>query len=69
MLFTHDTRDFLRLAKEWQAARLDHAGIILAHQVPFRELVTRFRVFLLRDRDADLTNQVIWLPPPGPLPD
>ena len=63
-LFTHDTRDFLRLASEWQAAGQNHAGIILAHQVPFRDLVARFRAFLLRYRDAKLANRVIWLPPP-----
>lgn len=68
-LFTHDTRDFLRLASEWQAAGRNHAGIILAHQVPFRELLARFRAFLLRYRNTDVADRVIWLPPPQPPSD
>jgi len=63
-LFTHDTRDFLRLATAWNAARRTHAGILLAHQVPLRELILRFRAFLFRYQAADLSNQVLWLPPP-----
>jgi predicted nuclease of predicted toxin-antitoxin system len=62
-LFTHDTRDFLRLAKEWNAAGKAHAGILLAHQAPLRELILRFRALLLRDRPTDLSNTVLWLPP------
>lgn len=63
-LFTHDTRDFLRLATAWSAARRPHAGILLAHQVPLRELILRFRAFLLRYQTTDFSNQVLWLPPP-----
>jgi predicted nuclease of predicted toxin-antitoxin system len=63
-LFTHDIRDFLRLANTWHAAGRHHAGILLAHQVPHQELILRFRAFLLRYQSADLSNQVIWLPPP-----
>jgi len=64
VLFTHDTRDFLHLANAWRAAFRTHAGILLAHQVPLRELALRFRAFLLRYQTADLTNLVLWLPPP-----
>lgn len=67
-IFTHDTRDYLRLAGEWAAAGRSHGGIILAHQVPFRTLVRRFRVFLMTHRSADLTNQVLWLPAPTEEP-
>lgn len=63
-LFTHDTRDFLRLATVWNTARRTHAGILLAHQVPLRELMLRFRAFLFRHQVTDLSNQVLWLPPP-----
>lgn len=63
-LFTHDTRDFLRLASGWSSARRAHAGILLAHQVPLRELILRFRAFLFRYQATDLSNQVLWLPPP-----
>ncbi len=63
-LFTHDTRDFLRLAAAWNTARRTHAGIVLAHQVPLRELVLRFHAFRLRYHTTDFSNQVLWLPPP-----
>ncbi|WP_447977989.1 DUF5615 family PIN-like protein [Candidatus Nitrospira bockiana] len=63
-VFTHDTRDFLRLADAWNAARRTHAGILLAHQLPLRELILRFRAFLLRYPTTDFSNQVLWLPPP-----
>lgn len=63
-LFTHDTRDFLRLATAWALAGRTHAGILLAHQVPLRELILRFRAFLLRSYSTDLVNQILWLPPP-----
>lgn len=64
VLFTHDTKDFLQLAAAWSLAGRAHAGLVLAHQVPFRELILRFRAFLLRSQAADLTNQLLWLPPP-----
>lgn len=63
-IFTHDTRDFLQLTAAWSLAGRTHAGILLAHQVPLRELVLRFRAFLLHSHAADLTNQLLWLPPP-----
>lgn len=62
-LFTHDTRDFLRLATAWHASHRTHAGILLAHQVPLRELILRFRAFLLRYQESDVSNRVLWLPP------
>lgn len=62
-LFTHDTRDFLRLAAVWHSAAKTHAGILLAHQAPVRELILRFRAFLLRHPSIDLVNTVLWLPP------
>ena len=63
-ILTHDTRDFLRLAKEWRETGRSHGGIILSHQLPLRTLTQRVRAFLLSYRSADLTNQVLWLPPP-----
>ena len=63
ILFTHDIRDYLRLAREWTATGRRHAGIVLAHQHPLDELVHRFRVFRHRHGSADLGNQVLWLPP------
>ena len=63
-LSTHDARDFLRLVAAWKPARRTHAGILLAHQVPLRELILRFRAFLFRYQGTDLSNQVLWLPPP-----
>jgi predicted nuclease of predicted toxin-antitoxin system len=64
VLFTHDTKDFLQLAAAWSLAGRAHAGLLLAHQVPLRELILRFRAFLLRSHAADLTNQLLWLPLP-----
>ncbi|MEW6542303.1 MAG: DUF5615 family PIN-like protein [Nitrospirota bacterium] len=63
-ILTHDTRDFLRLAREWGQAGRSHSGIILSHQVPYRVLVKRLHSFLSTYQGADLTDQVLWLPPP-----
>lgn len=63
-ILTHDTRDFLRLAKKWHEAGRAHGGIILSRQLPLLTLTQRLRTFLLNYRSADLTNQVLWLPPP-----
>lgn len=63
VLFTHDTRDFARLASEWGLAGRTHAGILLAHQIPLRELILRFRALLLHRLLMDYTNQILWLPP------
>lgn len=63
VFFTHDTRDFSRLASDWFVAGRPHAGILLAHQLPLRELILRFRAFLLRGPSLDYTNQILWLPP------
>jgi hypothetical protein len=46
-----------------QGAAPTHAGILLAHQLSLRELILRFRAFLLRDPFLDYTNQILWLPP------
>ena len=63
IFFTHDTRDFSRLASDWVVAGRTHAGILLAHQLPLRVLILRFRAFLLRGPSLDYTNQILWLPP------
>jgi hypothetical protein len=63
VLFTHDTHDFSRLAGDWTAAGRTHAGILLTHQLPLRNLILRFRAFLLRGPSHDYTNQILWLPP------
>ena len=63
VFFTHDTRDFSRLASNWTVTGRTHAGILLAHQLPLRELILRFRAFLLRGPSLDYTNQILWLPP------
>lgn len=59
ILFTHDTRDFLRPANAWEESSRSHAGILLAHQAPLRELTRRFRALLLNRPAVDLTNQVM----------
>lgn len=63
-ILTHDTRDFLRLARQWQEAGRSHSGIILAHQMSHQTLVKRLEAFLLSYRATDPTDQVLWLPPP-----
>lgn len=63
VFFTHDIRDFSRLGSDWVVTGRTHAGILLAHQLPLRELILRFRAFLLRGPTLDYTNQILWLPP------
>ena len=55
-IFTHDTRDFIRLANEWHAAGLSHGGILLCHYMPLRQLVRRFQVFLLQPSSSSFAN-------------
>ncbi len=63
VFFTHDTRDFSRLANDWSIAGHTHAGILLAHHLPLPKLILRFRAFLLRNPSLDFSNQILWLPP------
>lgn len=58
---TFNCKDFLRLAERWQAAGRSHAGIILSKELPLPELFRRFRYLVIRRRDQDLTNAIIWL--------
>lgn len=64
VLFTHDTRDFLQLAREWSISGQTHGGILLSHQIPLRDLTLRFRSFLLSEKSNDCANKVLWLPAP-----
>jgi predicted nuclease of predicted toxin-antitoxin system len=40
-ILTHNVRDFTRLAHRWAEVEMEHAGIILAPQVSFPELLSR----------------------------
>lgn len=42
-LVTHDVRDFMFLAKQWDAEEKAHAGIIVCRSKPVRELAERIR--------------------------
>ena len=41
VLVTYNKRHFQPLHNEWQAAQLEHAGILLSHQLEFRQLLPR----------------------------
>ena len=40
---THDVRDLMFLAKQWDAEEKPHAGIIVCSSKPVRELAERIR--------------------------
>jgi hypothetical protein len=59
-IFTHNVTDYLLLAHEWAAAGREHAGMILSHQHPVRELRRRFLLFITRYPDG-MANICDWL--------
>jgi predicted nuclease of predicted toxin-antitoxin system len=57
-LLTHNIRDFLRLHAALSGA---HAGIILANQQPFSELLKKTLRLLHQESGADAKGRVFWL--------
>ena len=51
-IFTHNIADYSKLAQSWAAAGREHAGIILSHRHPIRQLHIRFRAFMARYPDG-----------------
>jgi uncharacterized protein DUF5615 len=47
-IFTHNTDDYARLAREWAEAGLEHHGIIVSARHDKMELRRRFRLFTAR---------------------
>jgi len=60
-ILTHNIRDFVRLDREYRAGGQEHFGILLADQLPLRELLQRTLRFLGQHRADDLKNRVFWL--------
>lgn len=60
-LLTHNIRDYLILHQTYQAHQIEHCGIIVSDQVPFRDLLRRtLRCFSQIDKE-DAYNKVVWL--------
>jgi hypothetical protein len=51
-IFSHNIADYVKLAQDWAGAGRDHAGIILGHRLPLRQLHVRFRAFMARYPDG-----------------
>lgn len=60
-ILTHNIRDFILLNKLYHDEGKEHFGILLADQVPLRELLRRTLRFLSRRTAEDVKNNALWL--------
>ena len=51
-IFTHNVKDYRRLAVSWAVEGRQHAGVILSRQRPLGELLSRFRALASRYPDG-----------------
>ena len=58
---THNTSDFIPLAREYATNRWDHWGIVVSPDLPFRELLARILRLMSRKTAQELKNSVEWL--------
>lgn len=61
VILTHNIRDFLHLAREWETRSFDHSGIILAQRLPLGELLARTEQHLGTYDAFDHQNLVLYL--------
>lgn len=61
VLFTHNVRDYMRLSQEYSRTGRSHAGLILAPQMPFKELLRLTLRLLTQIGTEPFTDRVQWL--------
>lgn len=62
VLYTHNARDFMRLAAEYARSAKPHYGIIVSTQGTFGDLLRRMLRFLSDRTAEDLSDTAFWLP-------
>jgi predicted nuclease of predicted toxin-antitoxin system len=61
IILTHNIRHFRLLNQKYHEEDRQHFGILLAAQVPLRDLLRRALRFLGRHTANELRNNVLWL--------
>jgi predicted nuclease of predicted toxin-antitoxin system len=61
VLFTHNVRDYMRLSQEYSRTGRSHAGLILAPQMPFKELLRLTLRLLTQIGTEPFIDRVQWL--------
>ncbi|MEI8188916.1 MAG: DUF5615 family PIN-like protein [candidate division NC10 bacterium] len=60
-IMTHNAAHFAMLARKYAQSGLEHHGIVLSDQLPFKELLARILRLLDHYTAENLRNQLIWL--------
>jgi predicted nuclease of predicted toxin-antitoxin system len=58
---THNAAHFATLARMYARSGMEHHGIVISDQVPFKELLARTLRLLDRHPTESLRNHLIWL--------
>lgn len=61
VLLTHNIRDFIQLAKGFAEEGRNHGGIVLAQQMPLKDLLRLTLRWLSQVSAASFSNSVYWL--------
>jgi hypothetical protein len=62
-MFSFNAADYIALHLEYLTQGREHAGIIVAKQVPIGETVRRLSILLEQVSADEMRNQLRWLPP------
>jgi predicted nuclease of predicted toxin-antitoxin system len=62
VLFSFNAADYIALHLEYLAQGREHAGIIVAKQVPIGETVRRLLILIDQTSADEMHNQLRWLP-------
>lgn len=60
-ILTHNIRDYVQLARQYDERNRSHAGIIVSDQLPLRELLRRTLKLLTALSAEEIANRFEWL--------
>ena len=60
-IITHNSAHFATLARKYAQSGLEHHGVVLSDQLPFKELLARTLRLLDHHSAEGLHNQLAWL--------
>ena len=60
-ILTHNVRHFVSLSRAGIGTGLDHAGVIVSDQLPFKDLLARTLRLLHHHTPESLQNRLVWL--------
>lgn len=60
-ILTHNTAHFAALAREYADTGVEHSGVVVSDQLPFKELLSRILRLLDNHTAENLRNRLVWL--------